>query len=71
MTKLTDAKRVKEITKGKRLGAIQVLDKSVLKFLVLSTSVTVEDGPTEKSFLGLASNDPTQDKPALVPKKYL
>ena len=69
MTKLTDAKRVKEVTKGKKLGAIQVLDKSVLKFLVLSTSVTVEDSPKEKPFLGLASNDPTQDKPTLVPQE--
>ena len=71
MTKLTDAKRVREITNGKKSGAIQVLDKFVLKFLVLSTSVTVEDSPNEKYFLGLASNGPTQDKPALVPKKYL
>ena len=62
----TDSKRNKLITSGKKVSAIQIVEGTVLKFIVMSTGVTVEDSPGDKFFLGLASNDPTQDKPALL-----
>ena len=68
---LSDTKALKALLKGNRFAGVQVAEKKRLKYLLLPMQVLLEANPDEKLILGTGMNDPSHDKPVLLPQDIL